>query len=195
MKERDEHERDLSRLIRLNNRNRLPRVRKIDDPVLLGVHPAAAVGQDGARMRTPPFIVRDVSRELEETIRRVRFVLVVGESTAGKSRAVYEAMRALLPNHRLIEPIGREAIGIAVETVMANPRCVLCLDDLERFLGAGGLTGVAVDKVLAASGGDRFLLATMRAEEHAKYSGRSQTGLDALDRESLHRGWEVLRLV
>lgn len=194
LKVRDEHERDLPRLIRLGKRNRLPRVRDCDDPVVLGVHPAAPIGHGGARTRTPPYIVRDATPELCEAIRQDRFVLVVGESMAGKSRLVYEAIRALLPDHWLIAPVGREAIQLSADTAIATPQCVLWLDDLERFLGPDGLTGAAVDGVLAASGGDRFILATMRAEEHAKYSGRSGPGPDEIGREALRRGWEILRL-
>ena len=73
-------------------------------------------------------------------------------------------------------------------------RSVLWLDDLERFLGSDGLTGVGVESVLAAAGADRFILATMRAEEHAKYSARDGPGSDKPHREALRRGWEVLRL-
>ena len=97
LKARDDHDRDVARLIRLGRRRRLPRVRERDDPVLLGVHPAASVDEGGPRRRTPSFIIRDVSPELAALIMRDRFVLVVGESTAGKSRVLYEAMRALFP--------------------------------------------------------------------------------------------------
>lgn len=194
LKARDDHDRDVARLIRLGRRHRLPRVRERDDPVLLGVHPAASVDEGGIRRRTPPFIIRDVWPELAAVITRDRFVLVVGESTAGKSRVLYEAMRALFPDHWLVEPIGREAVQVAAETVTARPRSVLWLDDLERFLGSDGLTGAAVESVLTASGADRFILATMRAEEHAKYSARGGFGSDEPHREALRRGWEVLRL-
>lgn len=191
---RDDQDRAAARLIRPGSRNRLPRVRERDDPVLLGVHPAAPADESGARRRTPPFILRDITPELTDLITRDRFVLVVGESTAGKSRVLYEAMRALLPEHWLVEPNSRQAVEVAVDTVTARRRSVLWLDDLERFLGTDGLTGAAVEAVLSASGGDRFILATMRAEEHAKYSARGGPGVEEPRREALRSGWDVLRL-
>ena len=44
----------------------------------------------------------DVTPELTDLIVRDRSVLVVGESTAGKSRVLDEATRALLPDHWLV---------------------------------------------------------------------------------------------
>jgi hypothetical protein len=68
------------------------------------------------------------------------------------------------------------------------------LDDLERFLGSGGLTGASVSGLLSAPGRDRFIVATIRAEEHAKFSGRSASGFEGVGRETLRQGWDVLRL-
>jgi hypothetical protein len=75
----------------------------------------------------------------------------------------------------------------------ATPRSVLWLDDLERLLGYGGVTGSAVRDVLDAAGDERFIVATMRSEEYAKFSGRMATGLDGTGREALRQGWDVLR--
>src|SRR6266496_2441015 len=69
---------------------RVPLVRDLDDPVALGVHRAAG-------RSAPVFIARDVTERLHEVLRRDRFVPIVGESTAGKTRLAYETVRALLP--------------------------------------------------------------------------------------------------
>lgn len=162
---------------------RPPLVRRLTDPVALGVHPAGGSA-------APPYIPRDVTDELHAALRRDRFVLVVGESTAGKTRAAYEAVRALLPGHRLVEPASRADAADAVARAAAEPRSVLWLDDLERFLGTGGLTAAGVREVLAGPG--RFVVATLRAEEHARFSGPRGVGEPA--QEVLRAGWDVIRL-
>lgn len=189
--ERDKLHHGLPGMILLIGRGRLPRVRELHDPVALGVHPAARRG--GSDTRTPAFISRDVTEQLCEAVRRDRFVLLVGESTAGKTRAVYEAMRELFPDHRLIQPAGREAIPAAVQLVRETPASVLWLDDLERFLGADGLTGAAVNSILTLPDRTRYVLATMRAEEYSKHTGRPGHA-DNPGREAIRRGWDVLRL-
>jgi eukaryotic-like serine/threonine-protein kinase len=141
----------------------------------------------------PAFISRDVTPKLCEAVRRDRFVLLVGESTSGKTRAAYEAIRTQFPDYRLIHPAGREAIPAAVQVARETTPSVLWLDDLERFLGADGLTGAAVNGILTLPDRTRCVLATMRAEEYAKYAGRPGHD-DNPGREAVRRGWEVLRL-
>lgn len=66
----------------------------------MGVHPAfALVTESGEVDNLPPFVRRDRSDDLEDALRSGGFVLVVGESTAGKTRAAFEAMRVCLSDH------------------------------------------------------------------------------------------------
>ncbi|MDQ7808262.1 hypothetical protein Q5425_31400 [Amycolatopsis sp. A133] len=130
---------------------------------------------------------------MKAAITRDRFVLLVGESTAGKSRAAYEAMRELFAAHRLVEPAGRSATQAAVDAMLGEPQAVLWLDDIERFLGEGGLTGTALSGILA--GKRHSIIATMRAEEYSYFNGSSPTVADAnRSRDTIRQGWEVLRL-
>ncbi|WP_225795175.1 tetratricopeptide repeat protein [Streptomyces aculeolatus] len=92
----------------------------------------------------------------------------MGDSTAGKSRAAYEAMRATLPGHVLIAPRDRAAIPAALAQAAGTKKCVLWLNDLEQHLGTGGLTRTGVAKVLGGSGHHRVILATLRAAEQAR---------------------------
>jgi eukaryotic-like serine/threonine-protein kinase len=182
------------RTLRLSERGRLPLVRELVDPVALGVHPAAMIDRGQVRTRVPAFIARDLTLVLREVLRRDRFVLVVGESTAGKSRVAYEVMRELLPGHRVVQPVDRAAAQAAVDKAVDTPLSVMWLDDLERFLGTGGLTGQGVSRILDAANRGRYILATMRSEEYAKFSGRIVPGLESPGREALRQGWDVLRL-
>jgi hypothetical protein len=172
---------------------RLQLVCDLEDPVALGVHPAAALGGP-CRDRFTPFVARGISAELGNVLRRDRFVLLVGESTAGKSRAAYEVMRDELPGYQVVQPVRRDAVLVAAASAAATPRTVLWLDDLERFLGSGGLTGAAVREVLDARGGARYIVATMRSEEYAKFSGGTAFPAGGIGRDALRQGWDVLRL-
>jgi eukaryotic-like serine/threonine-protein kinase len=168
-----------------------PLVRELADPALLGIHPAVTVAP--AQDRWPPFVARDVGGRMKQELLQSRFVLVVGESTAGKSRAAYELVRAELPDYHLVQPVDRDEANATAAHAAGVPRVVLWLDDLERFLGSGGLTGASVRQVLSA-GEDRYIVATMRSEEHAKFSGRPSAGFDGIGRDALRQGWDVLRL-
>lgn len=141
--ERRPRQRDLmpEHLVSASASRRLRRVRDLDDPVALRVHPAALLQLPGGDVdRVPPYVRRDIHTELELAVARGGFVVVIGDSTAGKTRGAYEVLRASLPDHFLIAPAGREALETAASVVAEHKRCVMWLDDLERFLGPGGLT-------------------------------------------------------
>ena len=109
---------------------RLPAVRDITDPVTLGVHRAAALADtapDGQAMAgAPAYVPRDIDGELRERLAAGGFVLLVGDSTAGKSRAAFEAVRGTLADHVLICPSGRDAIAVAVGPGRAGtPLCAV----------------------------------------------------------------------
>lgn len=138
--------------------------------------------------------MREFSVDLRQVLRRDRFVLLVGESTAGKSRAAFELIRGELAEYRVVQPSRRDAVQASAELATATPGSILWLDDLERFLGSAGLTSAAVRMVLNAAGKTRYIVATMRSEEYAKFSGRTAFGLEGPARDALRQGWDVLRI-
>jgi hypothetical protein len=91
---------------------RLPAVREITNPVVLGVHPAAPAVPDGAGggAGAPAYVPRDVDGQVRELLAAGGFVLLVGDSAAGKSRMAFEAV-STLPGHVLICPASRDALG------------------------------------------------------------------------------------
>ncbi|MFD9006588.1 hypothetical protein ACFV0T_37550 [Streptomyces sp. NPDC059582] len=192
LQERDARRRASSGDIWLDHRGRLPAIRDLDDPVRLGVHPA--VERDARRGVPPAFIVRDFDAQLVQALHRDRFVLLVGESTAGKSRAAYELIRAELPQCQLVVPVRREATRSAVEAMVAKQHRVLWLDDLERFLGTGGLSAAAVRAVLDASHGSGWIVATMRSEEYSTFTGGTLPGADGAARDAQRQGLDALRM-
>ena len=177
---------------------RLRRVWELDDPIALGVHPAEVVtrvmGGQIITDRVPPYVPRDVQQQLRELVAAGGFVLLVGDSTAGKTRAAYEAVRALLPDHVLVAPAGRRSLAAIVPAVQEQRRCVVWLDDLERFLGSDGLTVNMVDRLRGAGERDALVLATMRSAEFDRYSAREETGIAGAERDSWRDARGVLEL-
>lgn len=174
-------------------RGRLPRVRHIGDPVTVGVHPAAAMpSQAASSSRTPAFVRRDRSAELDTAVRRGGFIVVVGDSTAGKSRAAFEAAHTCLADHVFIRPADRRSVPAALAASQRVRRCVVWLDDLEQYLGSPGLTPQLLARLLGDGKRHVVVLATMRAHEHARYSPRHRPGTDAGLAEVLRAGREVL---
>lgn len=146
---------------------RLPVVRELSDPVQFGVHRARP--DDGAVDLPPVYVPRDIDPRLRELLASGGFVLVVGDSTAGKSRAAFQAMTETLPNHVVIAPQNRPALLSGLEVATLHAKCVLWLDDIEQFLGVDGLTRTRIGRFRDRPGGHRVILATVRSAELARY--------------------------
>lgn len=193
---------------RAERRERLPdhvltaeesgRLRKVDDvgdPLSLGVHPAPALRRSikGKVVvdQLPPYVRRDVHDHLHDAIGRGGFALITGDSAAGKSRAAYEAVRTCVPDYTMIAPADRKALDTVVSTVVERRRCVVWLDDLERFLGPDGLTVSAVRRMLGEGDRQVVLVATMRSGEHDRLSIRRAS---EDDRDTWQAGRDVIDL-
>ena len=171
---------------------RLQRVRDLRDPVSVGIHPALPPVAD--EQVIPPFVPRDQSAVLEDLLGVSRFVLVVGESTAGKSRMAYEAMRSRLPGHVFIHPQGKHDLADALQVAGQHRQGVLWLDNLESYLGIGGLTPDALTPLLSAPGRHTVVLATMRAHQRASYTQRQAAGIPTDEGSALVLAGKVLAL-
>ncbi|TDV44869.1 hypothetical protein [Actinophytocola oryzae] len=161
----------------------ITRVDRLTDPLRLGVHRAAALEGD----QVPPFVPRDLLPEFVAALGRGGFVLVVGDSTAGKTRLAYEAMRLCLPRHVCVAPDGPDTLRAALGAAKVNRPSVLWLDDLDRYLGVGGLTRTDMPNTL--------VLATMRTHERERLSHRNDAARNHLDRRLARAGRELLDVV
>ncbi|MEU8038933.1 tetratricopeptide repeat protein, partial [Streptosporangium sp. NPDC049078] len=150
---------------------RLPKVAQLNDPIHLGVHPAIVLSS-APKAEPPTYVPRDVDRQVRERLIAGGFVLLVGDSTAGKSRTAYEAMRAVLPDHIVIAPHDRIALPAAIEQAIHASRAVLWLSDLEHYLGTGGLTREHIARITAGNA-HRVILATLRSAEQARLTSSS----------------------
>jgi tetratricopeptide (TPR) repeat protein len=152
---------------------RFPLVRHVGDPTVLGVHKARRL-PSGAPTAAhtdvtsqPQYVPRDIDADLRELLAAPEFVLIVGDSTAGKSRTAFEAVAAALPNHTLVAVQDKKVIDSVISQLGQLRHAVLFLDDLERYLGDGGLTRTAVFQL--TSGRKHYIVATIRSAELGKY--------------------------
>lgn len=133
-----------------------------DVPVeALGVHRVAQL--DGFP-RVPTYVTRDRDDELVTAVTQAAehggFIVVEGESSAGKTRAATHALHTVLGEWRLSVPDTPEQVPVAASAARNSPnRCVVWLDDLDYFIGPDGLTSQVLDQLMSAHA---VLLATLR---------------------------------
>ncbi|MGV9385046.1 hypothetical protein ACWDRB_55220 [Nonomuraea sp. NPDC003707] len=155
-------------------RRLVPLVRVGDaDPRACGVH--AAIEVPGADRELPVYVERDTDIDpngVRALIRRAvaggrgQLLLLVGESSTGKTRCALEAIRQVLPDSWLLHPAGVEQLRQAAAHPCAD--LVVWLDELQNYLvGSGGLTP---DLVRALTGSGVLLIATMREEFYQGYA-------------------------
>ena len=101
----------------------------------LGVH--AAINTPDTDGELPSYVSRDFDDKLRRAIAaragEGAFVVLVGGSSTGKTRSLYEAVHETIPDYWLIQPPETRAI---VDLLDAPPdKTVLWLDELDRFLG------------------------------------------------------------
>ncbi|GLW35651.1 hypothetical protein [Actinoplanes regularis] len=121
------------------------------NPRLLGVHPAIEVA--GATSVLPGYVERDIDAADGGLRSRLRtastaggFVLLVGESSVGKTRSAYEALQAVLPGWWLVDPTDPAVLPDLVAGGNAG-HVVVWLDELQRHI-ARGLTSAVIKALL-----------------------------------------------
>jgi hypothetical protein len=162
------------------------------DPGLLGVH--AAIEVSGAPDDLPVYVERDTDTDPAGVRARIRnavasgrgqLLLLVGESSVGKTRCACAAVQDLLPRWWLLQPADVEQIRQAA----AHPPTdlVVWLDELQNYLGGSG--GLTPDLVRTLTGSGVLLIATMREEFYQAYAhqpGREDSRAYAIE-------WEVVK--
>ena len=121
------------------------------DPRRLGVH--AAISVPGVADEIPPeYVARDadygefgVRAKVATAAEQGGFVLLVGGSSAGKTRCAFEAVKTLLSEWWLVHPAD------PAEVAASAPQTVVWLDELQGYIdGEHGLTGAVVRTLLNA---------------------------------------------
>jgi thioredoxin-like negative regulator of GroEL len=121
---------------------------------------------DPAAADLPVYVPRDLDADLRTAItvaaEQGGLVLLVGGSSVGKTRAMFEAVRAVLPEWWLLHPADTQAVAeLAADP---PPRMVVWLDELQRYLDAGGGPPVGVVRALVGAG--TVLVATIWPHEY-----------------------------
>jgi hypothetical protein len=121
------------------------------DPRVLGVH--ASIQVDPGAEDLPVYVPRDVDADLRTAVTATQdqggFVLVKGSSSVGKTRALFEAVKAVLPEWWLLHPVDAAAVRAFADA--PTPRTVVWLDELQRYLNQpGGVPGGVLRALLAA---------------------------------------------
>ncbi|MEU8672924.1 tetratricopeptide repeat protein, partial [Streptomyces anulatus] len=163
------------------------------DALAAGAHRARP---DNSGDAVTPYVPRDQDVVIRTRLTRAAdeggLLLVVGDSTAGKTRACFEALRAQLPEHRVLAPDDGADLLTAVEVIdRTAARCVVWLDDLETYLGPDGLEpGLLAELVRLRTP----VLATMRHQQFEIFAAMDRTsGTGTEHARAAHAGARVLR--
>lgn len=145
-------------------------------PRQLGVHAAIQVTE--AIDELPPYIRRDVDAELRAILasnaERGCFVLLVGRSSVGKTRTLYEAIQAEVPDWWLFHPSGAGDVRMFARSV--TPRTVVWLDEFQRYLwDADTLTADTVRGLLRSGA---LVVGTLWPDEYHELTGPRVQGDD-----------------
>ncbi|GII01765.1 hypothetical protein [Planobispora takensis] len=143
-----------------------PKVRQLINPIALGVHSSIPLtNHEASKGHVPPYVSRDIDSELRAQLLEGGFILIVGDSTAGKSRAAFEAMRQTLHEHTLIAPRGMGGLRVAITYALRCQKAVLWLNDLEFYLRPGGLSREDIIRLVTGDRSSNVVLATIRSAE------------------------------
>ncbi|MGI5238551.1 hypothetical protein [Dactylosporangium sp. CA-139066] len=143
-------------------------------PRLLGVH--AAIQIPGAAGELPPYVPRDLDADLRTALTAATaqggFVLLVGGSSVGKTRALYEAIRADFPEWWLLHP--GDTTAITNHATAPTSRTVLWLDELQRYLNhPTGLPAGTLRQLITAG---TAVVATLWPDEYGMRTARPLAG-------------------
>ena len=136
---------------------RQERLRRMDQTsaLALGIHPAIdlprprrgrSIHVQTLDRNLPAFVDRDRGPEITSWMYRARedggFLVLVGDSSVGKTRLLYEMARDVLPDFAVLAPdLGNgDLVNSIAEATFPLPKLIVWLDELQRFLDGPYLT-------------------------------------------------------
>ena len=128
------------------------------------------VGLDQLRVHATrvqvPYIERDQQDKLKAAVGPGQAVLVVGHSMSGKTRLAAEVVKRKFPDALLLPAESGKALRELFDGGVDPAGLVVWLDDLERFLGADGLTVGLLNRLTT---GGAIVVATIRLAQWETY--------------------------
>lgn len=140
----------------------------------LGVHrPIQVASTDPASL--PTYVPRDIDgdpntglwAQVTTAARHGGFIVLVGESSTGKTRSLFEAVTALLGDWWLLRPSDVAATSLAEVSLAPPNHLVVWLDSLQNHMGPGGLDAASVRRLTA---GGAVLLGELWPHLHDEYA-------------------------
>jgi hypothetical protein len=161
------------------------------DPIAFGITPAAGFAEP------PAYVGREADDVLVSELQRRSFVLLSGDSAAGKTRTMFEALRRACPGHEIAAPEPGELHALTARLArLRNPLrsrgLLLWLDDIDEYLGPAGLTQGVIERLLKDDVKVAGTIRRQRFDDVDEASRRSSAVLDManvirLDRKATER--------
>ena len=174
----------------------LPRVAACD-PRQLGVHPAISVvapddrpGHGRGLPELPTYVSRDVDEEMREAIVDAAgnggLVVLVGGSSTGKTRAAYEAVRAELPDWRLLHPADPAELATSVAArQLPRSGVVVWLDEAQHYLTGPDRLTTGMARALLDPNHPMVVIATMWPQWYEQLTTPPPADLPLSDAEDI----------
>ncbi|NRQ36536.1 hypothetical protein HII36_32590 [Nonomuraea sp. NN258] len=161
----------LERVMRLDQGDRL----RVDEatPRELGIH--SAITAPDSTDELPMYVQRDFDFDLRTVLSangpdRGAFVVMVGASSTGKTRSLYEAVYALFPDWSLVQPL--EAADLLELKSFPPRKTVFWLDELQQYLGGHPpLTSECVRTLLRHG---NVVVGTLWPDQYAAWTSASE---------------------
>lgn len=151
----------------------LSRVREAIDAGLLGVHPSIPLSAHADTSLSPDlplYVPRDIDAELHKWITEHRekggFLLLAGPPAAGKTRCAYELIVRTLPDWRILSPATPSQLTDYVQAIPARRKLLVWLDEIQNFLGPGGLTADTTRRLLSCRKPVIIIVATIWPKDY-----------------------------
>jgi TPR repeat protein len=167
------------------------------------VHAVGATPTRYSMQDRAPYVRRpQVDTELGHLLRQEHAIVVVGPSSAGKSRTAFQAVRTGMPQAGFAHPRPtRQAVRQLMRFDREEPLCegplVLWLDELDEYLSEESISPALVDWIQERDGGG-VIVATIRDDQYAEIRGSALKAgkgvrlfLDRLDRGYFFLGHRI----
>ncbi len=113
-------------------------VADLPGPLALGVHQAVSAG-DTQLPVLPEYVPREHDAQLQTLMEAADqasvLIVLAGDSSTGKTRALWEALRRLPGQWRVWSPAGARALNEGLAAAGVGPQTVVWLDDAHNYLG------------------------------------------------------------
>ncbi|MFF8715208.1 dsDNA nuclease domain-containing protein [Streptomyces sp. NPDC015184] len=128
----------------------------------------------------PQYVSRSVDAELDEALSQGGFVVIEGNSAAGKSRSGYEGLKRNAEDFgwkTVVVPSSGQALRDLLTSGHDFSNSAIWLDDLEQFMGKGGVDAGMIRSLCANR--SVVILATMRSQAKAALYTAARSDLTA----------------